>query len=249
MKSRPNLEPVTLVCISGIKIVASLFSIIKSSMRCRFGAIVFITPALPEIVIGKFRIVNPTGTKLDNINEYNKYCIYELHKDVGTAFCLLIQYDSGVVNSNSWTNEFLKYDYIGAPWPIKADAYVDPFGVHQRVGNGGFSLRSRRLLNVPQKINIPWDINKDDFYNTFNSGYLSEDGNICVHNRHLFVEQGCKFAPLDVAVRFASEIRLAEHEGIASFGYHKYKPNSKPLSIYLLMHRLRDKLNSFKRTI
>ncbi|MEC7984532.1 MAG: DUF5672 family protein [Myxococcota bacterium] len=35
---------------------------------------------------------------------------------------------------------FLAYDYVGAPWPHK------PFGLDLRVGNGGFSLRTRSVM-------------------------------------------------------------------------------------------------------
>ena len=36
-----------------------------------------------------------------------------------TTHCLIVQPDSFVVNYELWKNEFLKYDYIGAPWSDK----------------------------------------------------------------------------------------------------------------------------------
>ena len=51
---------------------------------------------------------------------------------------LLIQWDGFVVNPEAWRNEFLACDYLGAKW-----FWGDPT---MRVGNGGFSLRSRKLL-------------------------------------------------------------------------------------------------------
>jgi hypothetical protein len=51
-----------------------------------------------------------------------------------------------------------------------------------------------------------------------------EDGNICVHNRHIYEKEGCKFAPIDVAVRFSQENRIPECEGITPFGFHYRLP-------------------------
>jgi hypothetical protein len=42
-------------------------------------------------------------------------------------------------NSPHELKDFLKYDYIGAPWHPR-------FGIPAKVGNGGFSLRSRSKL-------------------------------------------------------------------------------------------------------
>ena len=32
------------------------------------------------------------------------------------------------------------------------------------------------------------------------------DGNVCVHNRHIYIENSCKFAPVEVAVKFSQEL-------------------------------------------
>jgi len=55
---------------------------------------------------------------------------------IDTNYCLIIQYDGYIINPDLWTDEFLNYDYIGAPWWYES----------LNVGNGGFSLRSKRLL-------------------------------------------------------------------------------------------------------
>ena len=51
---------------------------------------------------------------------------------------LIYQEDSMLFHNN--IEEFLKYDYIGAPWPIDQDDNL------KGVGNGGFSLRSKSKL-------------------------------------------------------------------------------------------------------
>ena len=45
-----------------------------------------------------------------------------------------------MLDGAAWRPEFLDYDYIGAVWPHVLDKY--------NVGNGGFSLRSKALLEA-----------------------------------------------------------------------------------------------------
>jgi hypothetical protein len=56
---------------------------------------------------------------------------------------LVAQWDGFVWQHRMWDPAFLDYDYIGAPWP----AHLTRGEQHRnhRVGNGGFSLRSRKL--------------------------------------------------------------------------------------------------------
>jgi hypothetical protein len=134
---------------------------------------------------------------------------------------LLIHYDGYVIRPHKWQDSFLDWDYIGSPWPIKNDAYIDPFGNHIRVGNGGFSLRSKKLLDVPSITEVPFEVNIGNFYKHMNAGSYNEDGNICVHNRHIFEKYGCKFAPVEVAAHFSQENDVPEIMGIDAFGFHK----------------------------
>ena len=164
-------------------------------------------------------------TEIKNYNDYNHYVIYNLHNHIDTSHCLLVQPDCFVLFPEKWDNSWLEYDYIGAPWAYVDDAYIDPFGNHHRVGNGGFSLRSKKFLEVPTKVEVPWETNNSDFY-WMPEGVVNyhEDGNVCVHNRHIFVEQGCKYASVEVAVRFSQETRVPECEGITPFGFHYRLP-------------------------
>ena len=63
---------------------------------------------------------------------------YHAPEHVETSHALTIQWDSGIVSPAQWSDEFLGCDYVGAPWGWHGDAH--------EVGNGGFSLRSRRLM-------------------------------------------------------------------------------------------------------
>ena len=80
---------------------------------------------------------------------------------------------------------------------------------------------SKKLLDVPNQVEVPWEVNNSDFY-WMPPGVVNYngDGNVCVHNRHIYIEQGCKFAPLEVAVKFSHETSMLENKGVVPFGFH-----------------------------
>ena len=160
-----------------------------------------------------------------NMKDYARSMIYHTHEHVDTDFVLTVQHDGFIINPLAWRDEFFDYDYIGAPWPWREQGFVTPFGEHIAVGNGGFSLRSKKLIELPSKVEVPFDVvAKNDFYKMFGGVNWNEDGNICVHNRHIFEEHGCKFAPVDVAKYFSHESPLDINRGIITFGYHGNLP-------------------------
>ena len=65
-----------------------------------------------------------------------------------------MQWDGYAVNPGAWDAAFLDCDYLGAKWSWHKDA--------MRVGNGGFSLRSRRLLLALQDPRIELVEAEDD---------------------------------------------------------------------------------------
>ena len=205
-----ELPSVTLVAVTSIKIGETLSALYNSMRGIRFADCKLITH-IPNLVV-------QDGVKvercyhLNGINLYNRFVMYDLGKHIETEHCLLVQHDGFVLRPELWDNDFLKYDYIGAPWPVSPDAYITFTGERVRVGNGGFSLRSKRLLDAPQHHDIP-------FLN--DRGHYNEDGNICVYNRDRFLELGMKFAPIDVAARFSQETQMKETEGILPFGFHR----------------------------
>lgn len=161
----------------------------------------------------KFGYVKLVEKTFATIDDWNKYIFYNLTDHVETDFCLLIHADGFIINPKKWNFKWLDYDYCGSPWPLPTDdfSYRDKNGVIQRVGNS-VGLRSKKLLDIPKKLNIPWK----SFH-----GYTNEDGAICVNYRHIFEENGCKFMPFEEAIKFGKEIPLLEHQGIETFLFHQ----------------------------
>ena len=149
---------------------------------------------------------------ITGIDEWNRKMIYELWRYVDTDFAMVIHADGYVVRPDLWREEFLDYDYIGAPWPLPTDdySYRTPDGELIRVGNS-VSLRSKQMLGLPYTLDLPWK----SYY-----GNTNEDGFLNVHNRKTLEKWGMKFAPLDVAKHFSKEHTIPENEGLDTFAFH-----------------------------
>ena len=92
--------------------------------------------------------------KWPNIAECSHFMWYELPDHIETKWAINIQWDSWIVDVSCWTDEFLQYDYVGAPW-----WYDD----NLNVGNG-CALRSRSLMRFLQanKERFPLAISQED---------------------------------------------------------------------------------------
>jgi hypothetical protein len=66
---------------------------------------------------------------------------------ISTEIFLVFQTDTLIFeNNNKLIDFFLKYDYVGAPWPWS------PKGVNNYVGNGGLSLRKKsKMIEIIEK--------------------------------------------------------------------------------------------------
>ena len=205
-----KLDDVTLVLVSTINIDRSIKALQYSMKDIEFGKVLLITDKTQHLEDIDVVYTLP----LDYIG-YSKFIVYNLHNFINTKYALIIQDDGFVVNPDKWDDEFLEYDYIGAPFPIPPNSdnisYRNPFGELIRVGNGGFSLRSKKLLSLASELNLEW---KGYF------GYHNEDGFYSVHNRHIYEENGCVYAPINIAAKFSKENETPETVGITPFGFH-----------------------------
>lgn len=181
--------------------------------------------------------------------DYAKWCVKDLNKYVKTDHVLIIQYDGFATNPASWEDSFLEYDYIGSPTlnnygPLRTaieqmvnskSTYPDE-RVSQIfnnsflsknfwwVGGGGFSLRSKKLLEALQdeeiQYNIAYDTPDEDGNCATRRHTACEDISICIVYKELLQEKyGIKFAPMEVANRFASEMLINSN----SFGFHGFQ--------------------------
>ncbi len=149
-------------------------------------------------------------SSITDIGSWNRAVIFELPHYIETEFALLIHADGYVINPKLWNDQWLNYDYVGAPWPLPKDdySYRDEDGNLVRVGNS-VSLRSKKLMDLIAK--RPMD---------YHYGNNNEDGQICCWNRKWLESKGCKFAPLEVAKYFSKEHEIEENKNIKTFAFH-----------------------------
>jgi hypothetical protein len=149
---------------------------------------------------------------IKSIDDWNYKVIFDLWRYVDTDFAMLIHADGYVVDPSAWRDEFLEYDYIGAPWPLPMDdySYRDNGGNIVRVGNS-VSLRSKKILGLPYLLDLEW---KEYYGNTHEDGYLT------CHQSHILKRHGVNYAPLEIAKYFSKEHELPENQGISTFAFH-----------------------------
>lgn len=190
------LSDISLCCIDNQYPSLGFDALLRSTRHCIFGEVLFFSTS--KFTPPSHQIPNLKIYSIDhvvNIIEYSKFVIKDLVNYISCNHVLIVQWDGFITEPRLWQDQFLKYDYIGSPWP-------NPNGL--LVGNGGFSLRSKRLLEVLQDKKI--DANHP------------EDHCICLEYRaYLEANYGITFAPPVLAEQFAFELQKPSFE---CFGFH-----------------------------
>ncbi|MGK5015892.1 DUF5672 family protein [Janthinobacterium sp. HLS12-2] len=133
---------------------------------------------------------------IESVEAYSAFVVHELGDHFKGTHVLIVQWDSFIVDARQWQSAFLDCDYIGAPWSHRPVA----------VGNGGFSLRSRRLYEVLPQLAI--------------TQVHPEDYAICeLHGDQLREDFGVRFADASLASSFAFECVVPTGP---TFGFHGF---------------------------
>jgi hypothetical protein len=199
------LKEVTLVCFDTRNIEAAIESMSYSLNKVQFEqSILFTSDTLctKEVLMRakKLNIKLEIISEISSITEYSHFILSKLSHYITTSYCLVTQWDSWIVYPDFWDPKFLKFDYIGAIWPDHKE---------NQVGNGGFSLRSKKLLESTKKL-----IDENPDYHI----PLIEDDYICREKR-LDLEKNfkIKYASPAIANKFSIE---GNGEPINCFGFH-----------------------------
>jgi len=179
--TRLPLAQVTLCAVDTQTPALAAQSLLRSMHRIQFGRVFLFTHDwLPTVVLPGIEIID-IGP-LRSGHEQSAFVMRQLPAFIRTSHVLLTRWDGFISQPQAWNDEFLVYDYVGAVWPDEAEETA--------VGDGGFSLRSRRFLAAGMDVRI--------------TQTHPEDEVLCRHQRH-FVEHthGVIFAPPALAHRFA----------------------------------------------
>lgn len=154
------------------------------------------------------------------VEDMAEFLLEGLHKYINTDVAIIVHDDGYALNKSKWSDDFLLYDYVGAPWPNRFSFVKNGC----RVGNGGFSLRSKQWLERAAMLpKLPRGTSEDVY-----TSILREDH---------FVHAGNVIAPLEVAMRWSFEHPVEEFPNWKlpdSFGFHgrtKDLPERKHLKL------------------
>jgi len=201
--SKINLKKITAVCIDGRPYNAERYE--RYSLILNFFLNNFEFHSIKMITTQDINIEGISHIKIEEfgISDYSRFCLHHLSDYVNSEFCLIFQDDGFIINPILWNDVFYDYDYIGSPWPLYIGWPIEG----QQVGNGGFSLRSKKLL---------------EFTKTFTEHTTeNEDTYIISAKRKDLEEEGLLIAPLEVARLFSVENNLDDNHRLDTcFGFH-----------------------------
>jgi hypothetical protein len=133
-----HLPSVTLCAATSVNVDATIAALSACIDQVRFANCLLFTDGA---VTADHRGISVVPLeRLSSSSQYSNFMLRDLVDHVRTPHCLVVQWDGFVLDARSWDPQFLEFDYIGAPWPQFDDGHD--------VGNGGFSLRSRKLLEA-----------------------------------------------------------------------------------------------------
>jgi len=191
-----QLDRVTLILCDTVNYGQAILSMTKTLTQILPVRSIFFTDIDLPVFDDRVEVIKIPSIK--SKEEYSNFIVKELYKYIETDFVLITQWDATVLNGQSWKDEYYDYDMIGAPW-----LYQDG----RNVGNGGGSLRSKRLMTILGtdpfiEISHP----EDEILGRLYRGYLEKT-------------YGIKFPSEELADSFSYELRAPTQE---TFMHHSF---------------------------
>lgn len=235
-----NLSNICLLTVNGIKYNKSVYEKINNlfDFQCKdinFNLCLHLNNSI-DLEYERVETKNTTihSVKIPELSYYgySKFCVeylYHYVKNIDCEYFIMFHDDGFIINPELWKQDFLNYDYIGAPWDNNPDepqfGWVKDYGLKTIVGNGGFCLRSKKFLYESSKLNYTSTANEDVFLCAIMNDYLTSNG--------------IKFAPLNLARNFSLETKTIENNTLSNcFGFHG-KHNLKEVEDYLMSKNTR----------
>lgn len=177
-----QLPTVTLCIVDCVNVKGALNAIEHCASLCDFGEIKLLTHIPCE---------SPYKVKIKPLNSliaYSVFMVTKFHEYINTEMVLIVQRDGFIINPSSWDESFLSFDFIG---PL--------FVQYPKVGSGGFSLRSKRIMQHMSSIMPEWDWTQKGAEEIQSKLSYYEDGEICLTG----LQKDFNFPSNEEAGRFA----------------------------------------------
>lgn len=246
-----NFKDITIVSIDGRydDLIEAQNAILKSGIELPGARMLLLSPKKPSNL---HQSISHESIAPLTYFEYSLFVIYDLFQFIPTEFALIVQNDGWVLNGKNWINDFFEYDYIGAPIHFarvkrfEEEKFIEGFNWVQYLNNqnysidivmnGGFSLRSKRLLKTPRDIQLPF----------VETNSRQEDVQLCLFMKSQLEKNGIKFAPLNLAKKFAFEYlnpRLHQHTELNKIlGHHGQVRCFESLNPLKILYREKEEI-------
>lgn len=199
--SKLSLPDVTLFCVDCVDVKRAIRVLEHCKSLCDFGAVKLLTH-IPSDYEHRVRI-----KPINSLISYSIFMLTKAYQYIKTSHFLIVQRDGWILNPSSWDNRWLENDFIG---PL----YMQ----YDKCGSGGFSLRSKRLMEHIAKNEMPeWDWTQKQADEIQSKTDYYEDGVCSLKHR-----DGFKVASLVDAAMFAQGgNRNPKYFIEYPFGYHR----------------------------
>lgn len=180
-----QLPQVTLVCADSLFPEQSIKVLEHCKKSIQFGDVKLFTD---KITGYEHEVYIPP---LNSLIDYSVFMLTKAHEFIKTDYVLIVQRDGWILNPDKWNNDWLELDYVA---PLFMQTYADG----ERVGSGGFSLRSKRIMERAAKDHPKWDGTKEHAKFIQSAVGYYEDGVISFRYKNAFRiatnEQSADFA-------------------------------------------------------
>ncbi len=200
-----KLSDVTLIAADTYNYGGAVASLKKCMAQCEFDRVIFFTNI--PLKIDGVEVIQIE--ELSGKDGYSHFMLKEAYKYIASDFVLVVQHDAWILDAEQFNEELYNVDYCGALW-LENDGLAN--------GNGGFSWRSRMLMEA---------VGKDDFINAT----APEDVALCrVYRRYLEKNYNLIWADDELCEQFSFELRTPCRP---TFGFHNYfhKPYQKTVVV------------------
>lgn len=198
---KPQLQDVTLCIIDCLNADRSIKVLEHCKKMCDFGAVKFLT-SIPVEYEHRVPIM-----PLNSLVSYSIFMLTRIHEYIDTPFLQIVQRDGWILNPQSWKEEWKQYNYIG---PL----YMQ----YPLVGSGGFSFRSKSLMEETARQTPKWDGTLAHAHKIQGKLMYYEDGEISLSGKY----KNFKIAtPEDAAAYAQGGSRDEKYFRDYPYGYHR----------------------------